>query len=425
MKYSVDRGRFFKLLKNRPAMIRTVHGLDEALAIEAVEESYDVYYYLPDNLKTLKVSMALLNKEHLYGVKLEGIPQSVRDVLPIPFLKKFMKKWSDSAPYFPNMPYGCWLAAVENGFNDFNKIPDSALTEELVLAAVKHAVSNSYKSTFEVPEKVWTEGLCDKAIGIYPEMFNQIPMRMRTKHALGLALNHPNSSVFIAETEIPDESWDEGLALKAVQVEFNNIKAVPRKLVTKEMCLIAARKGLGISQLPVKDFDVYSACLAHGDFRYGDDINKKIPHLNDPKFQMAVCKENGAKGLENLKELGGVIKESTWVEMLKENPSVLRAVEKTTQTDEMIDAFFSSASTEIIDNLANCINLSKIHKEHVPMLIGCENDTLKVLINRKMKGPPKREKLSESGVPIEIVPTEDTLVLDIAPGEYEAIKGRL
>jgi hypothetical protein len=134
-------------------------------------------------------------------------------------------------------------------------------------------------------------------------------------------------------------------------------------------------------------------------------------------------KSNSCFGISNYWQIKE-IKDGQWIKILKICSKALRLIEKNKQTDAMINTFFENASVEVIDHLAQYINLSRIKKEHVPYMIGTTVSLFQDIITRKMTKKPKRnlsKEVQEWQIPVKnqaAVPTSDLVGIDLTDSEY-------
>jgi hypothetical protein len=418
MKYQVDREKLVSFIHNRPAMVKNVTNVTEEFALGLFKENdynnkaTEIYGYLPEAIKTLKITRKFIKTASSYRFHINDIPDEIKKQLTKNDREDMLNKRVDTILDLPNPTVDEWTHALQGGFSDLNKIPRDIWTKEMVFAYIDKSYSD-LEDIKDIAMPLWTEDLALKCAKVEAQTLDILPPSMLTKWVVEAALfKQGGYCLDDCYKNIPDESWDEELVAKAVESTPYNIKYVPARFITEELCVAAARD-VRFDELPIQTYPVLVAYAA-GDPGLGEEAVKKFRKAAksyDPyKFIMDVIAAEG--NIKTLLCLGYKIDEDTWLKILDINPAYIQDIEKANQTDAIIDKFFSLANAKLIDEKANAINLIKIKAHHAPMLINCENRLMIEIMNKYLKGDQTDK-------------TEDTIEIDVPPSEYAKIKSQL
>jgi len=431
MKYHVNIERLRSLLETRPALIKTVITLNEAVILSLMKRSkdrynYKIYEFLPEDKKTPALSVIYALGSWRYSHK-NNIPKEHFALFTKKQRLQLIEKDADFLKSLPDPTRTEFIAGIKSQrFNEIKFIPEHILDEEILILIAEHD-----GIVEEIPSKFWADETKGKQLLIELARKQQaiinrsdIPIQVYTTEALSEAFN---DTVCLDRTDIPETLWTETLAQKALEAYVDNIHKIPTRLITESMCVEAARH-VNLDKLPIKTYPVQVAYVATGSI-CPDDLPARIK--NNPEFQKDVVRKNAEgriqpasvvllngvaplKGLINLKKLEARITEETWVELIKICPDSIRSIKKLAQTDAMIDALLSVSSPEVLDNLAPVINLIKIKKGHAPLLIGCESSILSSTINKFFKKDDPASKIVTQA-------TSSTVEIEMSPKEFSSL----
>jgi len=436
MRYTADIVKFRDLLLNRPALIKCVTNLtveqvlsfmfwidtwedDEGTPQSRPHSNLEIYTYLPDIIKEDKDLALKYVENNRWGGQRNLSKGLLESLNPEERLKLISISNKGSAiDVLPNPTKDEWTHAIFNHSYDENicNVPEQFLDEDLLIQLVRNGGK-------DIPESVWkrpdAQQLLIKFTAADCDRFNDrdVPTSILTKEALETYIDQADKA--LNRDDIPPELWDEKLALKAVKSSGRNLHYIPQNLITEEMCIIAAVDEVLLEgSARFRTRPVLVAYISHfrlGHFGWIKPMGKLIPKSlkNDPSFQIDVAKEGGSTGIQALLSLEDVvITPETWLEILKISPECLKSLKKLDQTDDLIDAFLSQADPELIDKVAKYINLTKIRKEHAPLLIGCKSSIILSTIQKHLKN-------------VSSVSGKDIVEIEMAPGEYAKIRGYL
>jgi hypothetical protein len=358
-------------------------------------------------------SMDFINFFHL----IYNFSQEVRDSLPEPILRELCKHDCSIIKKFPKGPYDLFLNYASRGNHvDYDDVPVQYRTEDLFLAVFTHDPDNS-----SLPREAFTDNIVDKAIEKDPGCINFIPAEFLTHDRLTNAFNKkPELSLFNLH-EIPEICWDQTLADLATATG-DNINCIPDKYITRDMCIRAINFGSDISSIPkrLRDTDVYIEYLTQS-YR-PVTLGRYLPiSIYKPSLLLKLAKKDAQVkngwGIKNYMTVAQV-PSHLWVKVLKICPDALKHIPKKDQTPAIIKTFFERAPIELIDELNWCINLGRITKDLVPLLVGTKVKVFQDIITRKMAPKPKsqhRENKEPEKVP---KATLETVIVNLSNSEY-------
>lgn len=429
-----SKSAFRRIIVDRPAMVRNLINPTTETIADTFFGNRKTFDYAPRewrNKEVMEIYIKLMAKDgwgHLSN--LEKFPRRVRDSIDKNLVRTLMKKHCNAIKYF-SMPYEDWIKYVSQPGADYSYMDIPEDTEEILVAAIKHN-SNIAR---EIPHSKWTATLATRTVSDNSEVINHVPESLRTLDLYRIALRNP---IDLSE-RIPEESCDQALADQAT-LSGNNLGCVPDKFKTRDMCLRCLKtepKCFNDIPMRFRDEEMTIAVMTGTNLTYWiDSLNDHSDHplraenklgysywmsqdsllLNLAKKDQELWDKDHDYGLWGLENYQAKKRINNWAEIIKVSPISLKHLEKTNQTQEIIDAFFSSASIEVLDYLAQeHINLMRIKKDHAPFLIGCNNETLQGIAERKLGGPKKKKKLEDIKV------TDDIVVLDLTDAEYRDI----
>ena len=419
MKYQVDREKLISFIHSRPAMVKNVTNITEDLAMElfGTKKDYshkfvDIYGYLPEAAKTLKVTRRFIKISDSYRFHINDIPDEIKKQLTKNDRVDIINKQDSTILNLPDPTVDEWTQAIEGGFNNLDNIPRDIWTKEMLFAYINNTCGD-INDIKDIAMPLWTEDLALKCAEVDSSTLEILPPRYLTKPVVTAALATSNEYCLDeCHENIPDESWDEKLATKAVESTPYNISYIPARLITEKLCIAAAR-GISFEELPIKTYPVLIAYVA-GKPALGEEAVKKFRKALKPyesfKLIMDVLIAGGC--IRTLLSLGYTIDEDTWMKILDLDPAYIQNIEKCDQTDDIIDKFFSMANAELIDDKAEAINLIKIKARHAPMLINCQNRLMVEIMNKYLKGDQTDT-------------SDSTIEIDVPPSEYAKIKSLL
>ena len=320
--------------------------------------------------------------------------------------------------YFREPRYNEWLEAVKRGYSP-SSIPEKFHDKKLYVAVAQC----DYFSHFTIPDIFWknnpehaSESLVE-VLEICPQMIHNIPPKRITKKHLITAFQTARSEGFTFNedrfAEIPLSSWDADTVQMALAEDPASIEIVPEKYLTEADALRCAKnpevhEGTIPKRLHTRRVLVSLAATSGGfsSSSYGGLVNNL-------QFQLDVIKEGGFESAKSL--LHDYIQPENYVKIIKVCPEYIQLIPKLKQTDKIIDVLLG-ATAEILDGVAEYINLSKIKGYHAPLLIGCKSPILQSIIEKKLRGKQKKNLTKVNPHTIEI---------DMAPGEFASIRSTI
>lgn len=362
-----------------------------------------ILQYMDQTWLTLPVLQALVrelilaktNRFYLIFNLISSFPQEVRDSLPIPELRKICQYDITVITKFPKAPYDLFLIyASQEEYAGYEEIPVQYRTEDLFLALFTRCPQNG-----TLPAEAFTDYIVDKAIEKNPKCIDYIPTKFLTHDRLTKAFNKKPDLNLSSEKNIPETCWDQALA-DLVTATGDNIYCIPDKYITRDMCIRAINFGQEIQFLPrrFRDEDMYVEYLAQS-YR-PINMDRGLPtSIFKPSLLLKLAK----KDAEINKSCWGVknyvastsVPPPLWIKVLKICPYALKHLPKEDQTPEIVKTFFETAPVQLIDELYTFINLGRITKDLVPLLIGTKVKVFQDLITRKMTSKPRPRKDKE------------------------------
>lgn len=452
MKYQVERLKFIQYLKDNPSIIKMAKNLDEELCLTFIrrhtKENENDHKYnksflrtffinLPDHLKTVKVSRAYFKiaskKDWLI---ISELPKDYLNDMTAKERKELIECRSDAIELLSNTTAEEWLLAVSkeyNGYTDIDKIPANFWSEELLKAVVSQQYFDGTRQEAEhynIPG-LWNKRLALDVAAIDPSSIMIMPKHLIDTEVLSIAINHNESyNLLRGDLNVPDEAWTLDLVKEAVGTCGDVILKVPKFLITEEVRIIAARSGC-IPDIKKASYEVAIAYTASHAIRswtshgirswmntdecfvnFFSKIKDKEKIVFDILAEASSIDSSFNTCFENFKSLDITLNEDLWIKIFKLYPTCIQHLEKINQTKEMVDAFFSAASIETMDRMAQFINLNKIKAEHTPLMVGCESAILTEVMNKYLRGDNNEA-------------AENLIELEMAPSAYAKIKKEL
>jgi hypothetical protein len=414
MKYLVNKKKFAKLLRDRPALVRTVVAPTEDFALacfhlEKDERTWrakfeEIYMELPIELKTLAVTRAILKTDN--GISISNIPRNILLKFTATDRLRLLGKGVRVIEELPNPTYTEWLFALSNGYTNLENVPENIWTEETALVAIKLGFQHHESFLFNFPDRLWNQAFAIKAVATNTAVLNVVPTHLINNDVLNACLERDLKGI-----KIPESAWDQDTAERAVATYSTNIQFIPEQYVTEKVNLIAATKGVFFGYLTIKTYPVLVAFVANNTFLSSerDKLIKIVRKLNKETFILDVLKTQEDRST-CLFDLGLEITEALWLKMLKFDPELIKKIPRCDQTPDMVDVFLNSATAEEIDRYVENLNLGKVKAHHAPLLIGCENVLIQEIRNKFLKA---NEVHTE---------TDELIEVDMAPSEYAKIK---
>ena len=420
MKYLVDKKKFVKLLRERPALARTIVTPTENFALSCFHLEKDerawgakfeeIYIELPKELKTLAVTRKFIKTAR--GLTVSNIPKDILLKLSKQDRLKTLEHSHRNIEDLPNPTYEEWLYVISNGYRNHENIPADMWTEELALEVAKQGAVN-YNGHFEskFPDHLWNQDFAVKVVTAHVDTLDVVPSHLINNEVLRICLERDLSDI-----KIPESAWDQATAESAATLNSYNIQFIPEQYITEKVNILAATKGISYSFLTIKTYPVLVAYVANNT-NGGEEKEKVIKDVHKIKdkeaFILDVLKARSDDKETCLFNLGLEISEDLWLKIIKVDPELIRSINRCDQTPEMVDAFLGMATPKVIDKCAESINLGKIKAQHAPFLIECENVLIQEIRNKFLKAGEVHTE------------TNETIEVDMAPSEYAKIKGIL
>jgi len=408
MKYPVKKEKIICLLNNRPALVKNIPNLTEDFCIEAIESIRSralvkFYECLPIEMKTLKVSKAYVNRNQI-----EGVPDAIKKLFPEKLRKYIIKNvaWSGRAiESLPEPTSSEWLIAIKSGYNNIEKIPKELYSQEFILTLIKQG-KVSMRGIKEIAEPFWTPDFALACIKEDVEAIKILPTHLITGQIFDIAVQ----VIDLSEIKIPENIWNQDRANEAVESDAYNIRYLPKQYITESLCERAAEKGAAFEGLPFKTYPVLVAFVTSISkyYSYKEELKEKIKKLAPDYDQFILDVTQKAKTPQAILYLDYLIKDDLWPKILKIAPESIKLIEKENQTEDMISAFFSVATPEIIDANAPALNLGKIKATHAPLLISCNHPIILGIVDKYFKGQPEA--------------IEGAMEICLSPAEYTKLK---
>ena len=423
MNRSVNKEAFFSYLKNHPAAIKKVIPLTEDIIIECIEKNPDCINFIPKDRHTENVLNVYLSKIDSYTArKYMGNNTDVLETLSVKLAEKFINNDPYGIKYFPQVSKELWLEVSKRpGFNiEFKNIPEKYLCEELLINIIRDCFKDFIS---DIPEKFWTDTLIKKALDTNGSYINKIKESVITREWVMYAFTTSAAkSRNIYAVKIPAKLWGREVAEVAARVV--SLDAIPYRLRSKSVCLtsIYANQLFQIQRSIPKelltDRDIQIAFIIKN--KYDPDV---IPNIKESAFQIEALqvavnryKENPIDPTTLIEHMQEFITE--WIPILKLWPEAIAYIPKTDQTSEhILTALQNRAEEHDLNVIARSLNLTKITREMVPMLLNVEVAEIKDFIERKLSPPKRAEKAS-------VVKDSYELIVDVTPDEFKNINAR-
>jgi hypothetical protein len=429
MKYNVNKDNYASLLWNRPTLIKKITSLDEDTAAFFVKAARRCYEYLPYELqasvKVVRVYIDSVTPEktnYSSGVNLELIPQHALEQLDTKERIVLIRNSNNGAMInnFREPCYKEWLEAVKVGFDPMS-VPEKFHNRKTLYVAAAYNYKSGYLlPNFIIPGVFWendsetaSKSLIEM-IQVCPQMIDCIPPQRITNAHLVTAFQTKDYSLGFNEDrwlEIPLCSWNHATVQMALTTDATSIRIVPERYLTEADAIKCAKnKNVSEENIPTSLHTrrVLVSLAA---------TNKNFPVSSygglpaDLSFQLDVIKEGGFDSATALYEY---IERNNYTKILNICPEFIQLIPKLEQTEAVIDVILG-APAEVIDKIAENINLGKIKKHRAPLLIGCENPIIISTIEKKLKGVHKGIKRK----------TPHSVEIDMAPGDYACIRNSL
>lgn len=419
MKYLVNKKKFAKLLRERPALARTIVTPTENFALSCFHLEKDerawgakfeeLYIELPKKLKTLAVTRKFIKAARALTVS--NIPRDILLKLSKQERLQILEHSNRNIEDLPNPTYEEWLYVISNGYRNHENIPADMWTEELALEVAKQGAVN-YNGHFEskFPDHLWNQNFAIKVVTAHVDTLDVVPTHLINNEVLRICLGRD-----LGDIKIPESAWDQSTAENAMELHPNNIQYIPKQYITEKVNIIAATKGISYEFLTIKTYPVLVAYVANNmnGSTERDEVIEAVHKIKDKEtFILDVLKAEACSSAL-IFNLGLEIPEDLWLKIIKASPERIEKIQRCDQTTAMVDAFLGTATSEVIDKCAESINLGKIKAHHAPFLIGCENVLIQEIRNKFLKAGEVHTE------------TNETIEVDMAPSEYAKIKGIL
>jgi hypothetical protein len=420
MKYLVNKKKFARLLRERPALARTIVTPTENFALSCFHLEKDerawgakfeeLYIELPKELKTLAVTRKFIKTARALTVS--NIPLDILLKLSKQDRLQILEHSHRNIEDLPNSTYEEWLYVISNGYRNHENIPADMWTEELALEVAKQGAVN-YNGHFEskFPDHLWNQDFAIKVVTAHVDTLDVVPTHLINNEVLRICLGRD-----LGDIKIPKSAWDQSTAENAMELHPSNIQYIPKQYITEKINIIAATKGIFYKLLTIKTYPVLVAYVANNTNGSSEreEVAKAVHKIKDKEtFIQDVLKVVDDDRSTCLFNLGLEISEDLWLKIIKASPELIKRINRCDQTPAMVDAFLGTATSEVIDKCAESINLGKIKAQHAPFLIGCENVLIQEIRNKFLKAGEVHTE------------TIETIEVDMAPSEYAKIKGIL
>lgn len=401
----LDKEMIIKVLMQRPAFIKNMKRPDDEFLARCIMANTKVNDHIDKTWLTLPVlqnMIPLFIKSRWHRTDyLEEFPEEVRAALSEKEINKLCDKEIDYVIHFPNAPYRLWLKRVKAmNWLDFDKIPVQHRTENLL---TEYFIAH-HGSSEDIPIELFTDKLIDRILDKNPDMINDIPEQFVTQTRLERAFR--TLSTISLDKELPEVAWNQTNA-DLVMGNCENFQYIPNQYKNKDMCLKAVESdGNNLDYVPKNFVDegiLLMALTSTGTFNENNvpkrlltkSLLMKLAQKDRERCKDPKDKPNGVKSYLTLTgKIAKDLDEDVWVKILKIIPVAIRLIDKPAQTDAIINAFIENASIEVIDYIVShqLINLTKLKKEHTPLLLASTVPALQDLIARKLN-PPVRKKI--------------------------------
>lgn len=423
MKYIVDRKKFADLLGKRPALVKAARLTENTCAKLIYEVSpykrSDVYEYLPENLKTLKVTRAYIKsfrkEDEGRGLfKYDSIPLHIRKKLEPSERLAILNINKNLIKKFDSPTKEEWEFVISEGYQDVENVPADVWTQDLILKAFENIHYWRYTNElFSSLENIWSEDFVRKVVSKNPNLINLVPSKFITKEVLAIVLS-ANERIELKDIQIPADAWTQELADAAVKNYGGDITCIPQKFINDNNKKEAARQGF-FNEVNDKSYPVLVAYVAHNWFNKQllESVEDKEKLVIDVLMEAVSNNPNPVRALGNfIEEMEMNISEDLWIKILKILPEALNLIPKNNQTEAIINAFMDVSTPEIIDKCAEHIDLRKLKAKDMPLLINCKSRIIAGLMEKFMKCDCEDMK----------APSDECIEIDVAPSEYMKIK---
>ena len=446
MKYTVDKNKFAKLLAERPHLLKTISGLNEAVLLDLFQTeplTRKIYEAIPEDLRTLEVTRLYMrvlkdDNSYYYHFNIDFIPKLVLAQLTSRDRKKLLKV-SDFVTYLPDVTSEEWNEALSHNFEEYAKIPADSWTRDMVKTMVSKSDFTSYslndeKDVVDSLAHLFDPDFALQIAQVKVEALTVIPKNFITRDVLYAALSLlPADERFelgslSGSGSIPKAAWDLDTADLAIKAEAENIKFIPSKYLTSVQKVCVASHGVFHKSM-LDDYQAIVTYIARASFSEMPEVLTealKSKNLGQVYLDALQVEEASIYHIrDNMKALGYTITPKDVLEGLKINPEGIRLIPKSEQTDEMIDALVTAAADKI-DSIANYIDLRRIKPTHACLLMGCTSS----LILRTVAGIShgnRRVRHSSAAVDISLpaVPAGCGVEITMTPGDFARIQNKL
>ena len=413
MKYQVDQDKLARFLTTRPAMIKTITNLTEAFILKIFtrmgrdKHCAALYNALSLEFKTLAVTRAYIKGSSNWYFDYRLIPAAIRTQLTKEDRLSIIEQKVSVIEEMEDVTTAEWKAAIAKGYTEFENIPKEMWTKDMVLKVIgKTSYRRSYEFFKDIPG-IWDEKFAEDVVEANPETLSIVPTHLISNAVLKLGANQTLDGI-----DIPTEAWDTVTATLALHEYTRNFKFIPKHLITRGMINHCADSGEWES-LP-HDYEAFVHYIASNPVScYGEpekSVLKWAKKVNPQKFILEVVALGCS--IDTLTRHGFTITPELWLKILAIKPEYLGDVPKTEQMEEMVETFFSNANAELLDKMAEKINLGKIKAHHAPLMINCKSGLLIEIMNKFLKGDQKEEGAN-------------TIEVSISPAQFAKIRNAL
>lgn len=140
MKRKVDKIDFRKVLCRRPALLRKVVNPSEYFLASCIISNSDVLKFMDEKQFTptliVKVIQVLIRKNiwnhssYIRDLKCHAGEAMIQ--IPEPLLQKYLDKYRQDTPLFPNASYDLWLRYTAEGLGQYQNTPEQHRTEDIL-----------------------------------------------------------------------------------------------------------------------------------------------------------------------------------------------------------------------------------------------------------------------------------------------------
>jgi len=411
MQKVINRESLIKATIRRPAVCRNLVNPTEEILLTILEKNVVAYKFFKDEWKTRAINDAFFKEITSWKVReiVECLPEDYRRSISNEQLEYTTKSGLDQ--YFFYTTEDHWEIRARISYSlQFNDIPGQFRTPRVIRSFLIHP-----KRSQESREKAWPY--------LTPEIIPQIaleggwrylPKKVLTSELLLLIVKEkgaPSISTY------PEHLFTQEIVDILINLDICYVSDIPERFRTRELMVKYLEAGHSLTSLPAclaKDKELLA--LGSGSYLRGWSGQQYLEYVRklaqkDKDF-VYDCFTKGFKVTEVHKNLQVELSPDLALKIVTVRPGVIKVIPKPDQTTAIVESFLKNADADTIKGHWEHLNLIRITKELVPMLLGIDEARIQAFVARKMT-VSERQKYSKE-IP---VVTENDVLVDMTPAE--------